>query len=138
MDVGFVLNYYLGGVEAYFVDNGAEDEESEPDFWRVGIARVPCVLLRSVEAVLGGHHIQRGRDCESLPLAWMVAIGLRFPDTPLAALRAGVPSLLPQWLLQHFDYYHVRIHGRTSHAELSFVWLKGGPYVGLTWLHQRL
>jgi hypothetical protein len=95
MDVGCFSSYFPGKEEGYDFESGVMDEEPEWDFWIVGIARVPCRLLRRLAAVLDGHHNQSKMFNSSLPLVWMTALGLEFPDTPLAVVRSGDPSLLP-------------------------------------------
>lgn len=74
--------------------------------YRVGIARVPIVLLKATADAL------RGDKTENLQRAWMRAIAHNFPDTPLRQLRATDPSLLPPWIIEEFKSYKVNIHSR--------------------------
>jgi hypothetical protein len=81
-----------------------EDDEDMPwgvEAFTFGIVRVPKVLLQSTTALL---LCPRPEDrpimCESLQRAWMGAVALKFPDTPLAVLRSRDPCLVPAWLLE--------------------------------------
>jgi hypothetical protein len=136
MVVGFFFEYFPGEEDGHDFGNGAEHEESQLKYFKLGVARVPCVLLRRIAAVLDGHHNQCGFYNRCLPLAWMTAIGFEFPDTPLAVLRSGDASLLPQCLSQHFNCYHVRTHGSMCRAVL-FLCLNRGSCVGLVCSHQH-
>ncbi len=78
----------------------------EGEEFKVGIARVPLILLQTVAAVLREGRSQRDRQL--LPRAWMRAIAHNFPDTPLGKLRAIDASLLPAWLIEGWQSYHVR------------------------------
>jgi hypothetical protein len=95
----------------------------EEDF-KIGIARVPLILLHDVASVLREGTSQCDRQL--LPRAWIRAIAHHFPDTPLGRLRAINPSLLPAWLKEEWQSYDVRTHKHD--APVSFlVWLE------LTW-----
>ncbi len=65
------------------------------DLNKVGVARVPQILLQSTATLL--------QKRETLPRAWISAIGKKFPKTSLGKLRLKHPSLLPPWLLQKFE-----------------------------------
>lgn len=89
---------------------------------RVGISRIPRILLQSTAAALRGARFEpEGRlesKSHSLPHAWMRAIAHNFPDTSLGELRAKSPSLLPPWLILGFESYEVLTYRRNSAASV--------------------
>jgi hypothetical protein len=89
------------------------EEEYEKDI-TIAIARVPARLQESISEILHKRHVTYTRDWmrARLPRAWMMAIGLSFPDTPLAEVRSTDPSLLPFWILEGFESYQVRFYMR--------------------------
>lgn len=70
------------------------------------IVRIPLIILQSVAAAL--------QELPDPPLAWMIAIGEKFPNTDLRKLRSKYPALLPAWLLQGFEFYQVWTY-RSTH-----------------------
>jgi hypothetical protein len=85
------------------------DGTREPEVVRVGIVRVPNILLKEPHIWLddckGGFGGIKDTLCGRGPQAWMRAIAGTFPDTSLAKLRTRYPSILPSWLLQAAEIY---------------------------------
>ncbi len=96
------MNDSVNGSDADdFGDDDSYDGDYESrltDECSVGVAKAPLVLLQLICNLL---HL-----CGTLPRAWMLALGEKFPDTSLGELRSRCPSLLPSWLgdVRYFTY----------------------------------
>lgn len=100
------------GAEHSDIDDEPQDRvgqhASTDQKFRVGIARVPIVLLESTADALRG--ATQGCKSENLQHAWMRAVAHNFPETPLNKLRATDPSLLPPWLIYELNSFKVLAH----------------------------
>jgi hypothetical protein len=89
--------------------DGINDDTWDTQVVRVGIARVPIVLLKEPRIFLDHCKAEfwHGTMCGGLPRAWMHAVADTFPDMSLSKLRSRSSSLLPAWLLEADSTYQV-------------------------------